>query len=124
MSVVDVGLHLLGANIYPQDIEAAIYTAPDLAACMRSFWLDIAELVPGETRPRIWIQLESVEPTAELQERFATVLVDRLLAMNRDYQEAAQEYPDLMRPIVQLCRTGEGPFAGADHRIKFRYLAP
>ena len=118
----DFTISVMGANIYPQDIEAAIYTAPDLAACVRSFQLDVIEQSPGETRPRVSIQLESVEPTQQLQERLAALFEGQLLATNRDYQEAAAEYPELMHLIVQLYRTGEGPFMGANDRIKFRYI--
>jgi phenylacetate-CoA ligase len=118
----DFTISVMGANIYPQDIEAAIYAEPELASRVRSFQLSILEASPGETRPSISIELESGEPTPELQERLAALFGSWLLATNRDYQEAVKEYSELMRPLVSLYRTGEGPFAGAQARIKHRYI--
>ncbi|MFN0071994.1 MAG: phenylacetate--CoA ligase family protein [Chloroflexota bacterium] len=118
----DFTISVMGCNIYPQDIEAAIYSVPDVAVHVRSFLLSVIESIPGETRPLVSIQLEAAEPNPYLEDRVATVIWSWLLERNHDFQEAVREYPELMRPVVQLHRTGTGPFVGSEQRIKHQYL--
>jgi len=118
----DSTVSVMGANIYPQDIEAGIYADTSLAARVRSFRLAISETAPGETRPLVAIELERGEPSAELATALAVAIEQQLLSVNRDYQEAAREYPELMPPLVHLHAAGQGPFAGGDARIKLRYI--
>lgn len=119
----DSTVSVMGANIYPEDIESAIYSAPDLARRVLSYQLSVLEAQPGETRPRVSIQLLSGEPDDAFRDEVAALLTARLRAMNRDYGEASREYPALMPFVVELYRRGEGPFAGTEGRIKFRYIA-
>jgi len=118
----DSTVSVMGANIYPQDIEAGIYADTSLAARVRSFRLAISETAPGETRPLVAIELERGEPSEELSIGLAAAIEQQLLSVNRDYQEAAREYPELMPPVVELHAAGQGPFAGSDARIKLRYI--
>ena len=118
----DSTVSVMGANIYPADIEAGIFADPVLAARVRSFRLSISEDRPGETRPCVSIELERGEPDEPLRVSLAAMIEGRLGALNRDYQEAVKEYPELMPPVVRLFRAGEGPFAGSDARIKHRYV--
>jgi len=119
----DSTVSVMGANIYPQDIEAAIYADEAIARQVLSYQLSILEQRPGETRPKVAIQLLEGEPTDELRDSIAVQLTERVRGMNRDYREAFGEYPALMPFVVVLHPRGEGPFAGSDKRIKFRYLA-
>ena len=118
----DSTVSVMGANIYPADIEAGIYADPALAARVRSFRLSIIEERPGETRPCVSIELERGDPDESLRAALASSIEGQLVAMNRDYQEAVKEYPDLMPPIIRLFHLGDGPFAGGDARIKHRYI--
>ena len=118
----DSTVSVMGANIYPADIEAAIYASPDLARAVLSFCLSIREESPGETRPLVDIQLAHADPNSELAHSLAVTIERHLAATNRDYQEAMLEYPALMVPAVELHRAGEGPFAGDAGRIKHRYV--
>jgi phenylacetate-CoA ligase len=119
----DSTVSVMGANIYPGDIEAAIYAEPDLAARVLSFSLGIREERPGETRPLVSIQLAREEPSADLTDALAAAISRQLATQNRDYQEAMSEYPALMVPLVESFARGTGPFAGDGERIKHRYVA-
>lgn len=119
----DSTVSVMGANIYPEDIESAIYGDVEVAARVLSYQLSVLEERPGETRPKVAIQLLRDEPDAEFRDRVARLLTESLRRFNRDYREAFSEYPALMPFVVEVYRRGEGPFAGTDKRIKFRYLA-
>jgi phenylacetate-CoA ligase len=118
----DSTISVMGANIYPGDIEAGIYADPLLAERVLSFRLAISEERPGETRPLISIQLARGEPSPALADALAAVITGQLATQNADYQEAMKEYPELMVPVVELHARGTGPFAGDADRIKHRYL--
>lgn len=119
----DSTVSVMGANIYPADIEAGIYADPSLAERVLSFSLAIREERPGETRPLVAIQLARDEPSPALTDALAGAIGRQLAAQNRDYQEAMREYPALMVPIVELHARGAGPFADDARRIKHRYVA-
>ncbi len=118
----DSTVSVMGANIYPEDIESAIYSEADVAARILSFQLSVDEPRPGETRPRVAIQLLRDAPDEAFRVRVAELLTTHLRAMNRDYREAFGEYPALMPFVVDVHARGEGPFAGTEKRIKFRYI--
>jgi phenylacetate-CoA ligase len=118
----DSTVSVMGANIYPGDVEGGIYADPALAAHVRSFRLALLEERAGETRPLISIELERGEPTEELATALAARIEAHLLATNTDYREAVGEYPELMVPVVRLFAAGTGPFEGSSERIKHRYV--
>jgi phenylacetate-CoA ligase len=119
----DSTVSVMGANIYPGDIEAGIFAEPELAEQVLSYRLGIREERPGETRPLVAIQLARGEPSVALADALATAIERQLATENRDYQEAMSEYPALMRPIIELHARAAGPFADDADRIKHRYVA-
>jgi phenylacetate-CoA ligase len=118
----DSTVSVMGANIYPADIEAGIYTDAALAEHVLSFRLSLREDRPGETRPMIDVQLARGEPTPELAAALLAAIEGQLATQNADYREAMAEYPALMVPILQLHARGSGPFAADADRIKHRYV--
>ena len=118
----DSTISVMGANIYPADIEAGIYADPRLAEQVISFRLAIREERPGETRPLIAIQLARGDPSPSLSGALAAAIERQLASQNADYQEAMREYPDLLVPVVELHARGTGPFADDADRIKHRYV--
>jgi phenylacetate-CoA ligase len=118
----DSTVSVMGANIYPADIEAGIFAEPELAEQVLSFRLGIREEQPGETRPLVAIQLARGEPSAALADALATAIERQLASQNRDYLEAMTEYPALMRPIIEVHARAAGPFAADVDRIKHRYV--
>jgi phenylacetate-CoA ligase len=119
----DSTVSVMGANIYPADIEAGIFAEAELAEQVLSFRLAIREERPGETRPLVAVQLARGEPSAELASALAAAIERQLATQNRDFQEAMSEYPALMRPIIEVHARGAGPFAADVDRIKHRYVA-
>jgi phenylacetate-coenzyme A ligase PaaK-like adenylate-forming protein len=119
----DHTISVMGANIYPEDIEQCVYNDAALAAITSSFCLSVAEEPDGAVRPRFLFEV-SREPNAALVRRFAESIVPSLVSLNADFREAWREYPDTLVPDIQLYRIGEGPFAGDSGRIKQARFLP
>lgn len=113
----DYTISIMGANIYPEDLEHAVYSDAGLARVTRSFCQSLAESASGDVRPRFHFEIEG-EPDDALAARFADAIVAHLLEVNGDYRKAWQEYPETMRPDVRLHRLGHGPFAADSARVK------
>lgn len=113
----DYTISVMGANIYPEDLEQCLYAEPSLAQITRSFCLSTSEGHGGQARPCFLFEVES-EPTEELQRRFSEPMLTRLRDLNADFREALKEYPEAMVPDVQLFRLGQGPFAEDAGKIK------
>jgi len=121
----DATISVMGANIYPEDIEAIVYGNPALARRLESFLLTGATDADGTPRPAIALELIRGEAP---DEAWAASLVDffrdGLQALNADFREALGEFPAAMQPVVTLHATGAGPFAGDAGRIKPRRFLP
>jgi phenylacetate-coenzyme A ligase PaaK-like adenylate-forming protein len=120
----DATISIMGANIYPEDIESIVFGDPELARRLHSFQLAVATDDSGTPRPSIIVELAAdaaADPawTQSLPGVFRAGL-DRL---NLDFHEALAEFPAAMEPIVEVHPLGAGPFAGDAHRIKPRRIA-
>lgn len=113
----DYTVSVMGANIYPEDIEQCLYQDERLAAITHSFCLSVAEGPDGAVRPLFLFEVAG-EPDAVLVSRFAKSIVPNLVALNADFREAWREYPGTLVPDIRLYRIGEGPFAADAGRIK------
>jgi phenylacetate-CoA ligase len=119
----DYTISVMGANIYPEDLEQCLYQDTQLAEITHSFCLSVSVGADGAVRPRFLFEV-SVAPDADLERRFAESIVPRLVALNADFREAWHEYPATLVPEIVLCRLGEGPFAADGGKIKqLRLLA-
>lgn len=113
----DSTISIMGANIYPEDLEQCLYAEPELARMAVSFCLSPTEHPGGEVHPCFHFELAS-DPTEQLKRKFESSMLDRLIALNADFRAAWNEYPEAIRPEIRLYRIGEGPFASDAHRIK------
>jgi phenylacetate-CoA ligase len=113
----DNTISVMGANIYPEDLEHCLYAEPALARITRSFCLAVAESAHGGVRPCFNLEIES-DPGEELQQQFQQRLLDHLIRLNADFREAWKEYPETLVPEIRLYRSGEGPFALDQGKIK------
>lgn len=119
----DYTISVMGANIYPEDIEQCLYADRDLARITRSFCLSLSEGANGEVNPCFNFEVD-VEPSQALAERFSTSMLDGLVRMNADFRTAWQEFQQTMAPDIRLYAAGQGPFAADRDKIKqVRFLA-
>jgi phenylacetate-CoA ligase len=121
----DATISVMGANIYPEDIETVVYGDRDLSRRLQSFLLTTVTDESGTPRPAIELELGADE-TAD--EEWATALPstfrDGLGRLNADYREALGEFPAAMQPVITIHPTGGGPFAADAGRIKPRRFLP
>ncbi|MDQ2966315.1 MAG: phenylacetate--CoA ligase family protein [Chloroflexota bacterium] len=120
----DATISVMGANIYPEDIEAVLYRDVDVARRMHSFMLSVIDDETGTPRPSVALELGDLEGVDDAW-RFATAqrLRDGLVALNIDYRSSVGEFPGAMLPIVSTHGLGGGPFAGDAGRIKQRRIS-
>src|SRR5438552_12129301 len=120
----DATVSVMGANIYPEDLESIIYGEPQLARDLQSFLLTIAQDESETPRPGIALELQpGVEFDVPRLDQVSALIRDGLRRLNLDYREAYGEYPTAMEPVVTAHPLGSGPFAGDIGRIKPRRIA-
>ncbi len=113
----DFTISVMGANIYPEDLEQSLYANPDLARITRSFCQSVSEAANGGVRPKFLFEVE-VEPDEQLKQRFSESILLHLLKLNADFREAWHEYPETLVPEIELYSVGQGPFKENSGRIK------
>ncbi len=117
----DHTISVMGANIYPEDVEALLYRDPWLAPHMHSFCLSVVTDASTAPRPGVFVELQAgATPTPEWSDRAAVQLRDGLAAVDLDFRAACEEFPAAMLPIVTFYPLGTGPFAADANRIKQR----
>lgn len=117
----DQTISVMGANIYPEDVEALIYGDTNLAPHVHSFLLMVTADDRGTPRPGIAIELESgSDAETGWSERLAASLRDGLAAVDLDFRSACDEFPAAMLPVVTFYARGQGPFDADAGRIKQR----
>ena len=121
----DATVSVMGANIYPEDLESIIYGDPELAGDLQSFMLMLAQDDAGTPRPGIALELlPGVDLDPARVVHVTSLIREGLRRLNLDYREAYREYPNAMEPVVMPHPLGSGPFAGDVGRIKPRRIAP
>jgi phenylacetate-CoA ligase len=119
----DATISVMGANIYPEDIETIVYRDLDLVPRLHSFLLSVAVDESGTPRPSVALELTDLDGVDDAwRKRTADRLHDGLAALNIDYRTSVAEFPAAMRPIVETHGRGEGPFAADAARIKQRRI--
>jgi phenylacetate-CoA ligase len=119
----DATISVMGANIYPEDIETVVYRDLTLVPRLHSFLLSTVDDERGVPRPMVALELADM---AGVDDRWRAAMADQLrdglTGLNIDYRSSIAEFPDAMQPIVATYGLGEGPFAADATRIKQRRI--
>jgi phenylacetate-CoA ligase len=118
----DLTVAFYGAKLYPTDLEAVIQGRPELAEVVRGFQFACVE--DAEARKRLEIHLELVPKPAHAPPRTEVLrdaFYDGLAAANQDFREVRRMFAREALAI-EVHAFGTGPFAGADDRIKRKYI--
>ena len=114
---------IMGANIYPEDVEAVLYRDPEVAPRLHSFLLSVVDDEAGTPRPEISLELTDLHGVDEAwRQARAESFAGALAKLNMDFRSSVGEFPSAMRPLVRTYGRGEGPFLADAHRIKQRRI--
>ena len=113
----DYTISVMGANIYPEDLEQCIYAHAELSTITKSFCQSLVEGKNASVRPAFYFEL-TVDPDDELEKIFAESVLNSLIEINADFREAWHEHPATLVPEIYLYKEGEGPFKSDEGRIK------
>lgn len=114
----DSTISVMGANIYPEDLEAALYANPELAQVTRSFCMSLDEQANAEVRPKFEFEIVRADILGGLEDEFKKKITSHLIALNKDFAEAWHEHKETLEPVVVLWPEGAGPFKQNEGRIK------
>ena len=116
----DSTLSYLGANLYPEDVDAAMGALaerrPELG--LGAFCLELAETGDGTPLPVVHVEAAGPGAAEPVREALATWLVGH----NRDWAAAAAEDPRALSFDVRPVPAGTGVFTVNASRIKRRYV--
>jgi phenylacetate-CoA ligase len=121
----DSTISYLGANIYPEDVEQAIFADAPVTEKdkIKGFAIELLELEDGQVRPCVHVELCEAMPqnTVDPKEIGARIR-ERLMRNSRDFKTSISEDPRAgdFKIIIHLHNTG--PFEGMKDRIKRRYI--
>jgi phenylacetate-CoA ligase len=119
----DSTVSYMGANIYPEDIEQALFADPADARRLGAFCLELVDVSEAEQRPCVHVEvLDGLTEAAAFAERLRQRVVGRLLAVNLDFRASVSEDPAAAEIQLRLHGLGAGPFAANQGRIKRRYI--
>jgi phenylacetate-CoA ligase len=113
----DYTISVMGANIYPEDLEQCLYAEPELAKATHSFCMSVSEGPQGDVRPCFLFEVNAA-PDKAMSEKFKRTIPEQLRKFNNDFREAWKEYPETLVPEIRLYGIGRGPFANDRNRIK------
>lgn len=118
----DSTISIMGANIYPEDVESIIYSDVFLAKSINSFSLSLEEDAFGNPRSCFEFELFDINQKSPVEERLKDALSTGLAKLSPDYKKAKEEYPQAVEPVIRIFSIQEGPFKDNQERIKKRYV--
>ncbi len=118
----DSTVSVMGANIYPEDVEGIVYQDTLLARQINSFTLSLEDDRQGNPRPCFEFEVLNDADQEAVAARLQEILGPRLARLSLDYKKAREEYPQAVEPVIKIYGPGQGPFEENQRRIKKRYV--
>lgn len=116
----DSTLSHMGANLYPEDVDAALGVLaeyhPEFG--LGAFCLELADAADGTSVPRIHVEAQDLT----VADQIGSGIADWLVGHNRDWAAAAAEDPRALSFDIRLAAPGSGVFVANASRIKRRYI--
>ena len=115
-----------GLNVYPENVEAALYLPETEMIGSYKLGLDTDEDM--NARLCIWLELCSQHghcsdrDLAALEKKLHAVFFAKLTEVNAEFRRAVAANPVASKPVIRVHRFGEGPFAEDKTKIKARYV--
>jgi len=113
----DYTISIMGANIYPEDVESSLYNIPELANITKSYCLSVKEEDNGAIRPKLLFEVYEM-PSPDKKELYKKQLLNELIALNTDFREAYKEYSATLVPEIEYIIENEGIYKHQTGQIK------
>jgi phenylacetate-CoA ligase len=121
----DATISYMGANIYPEDVEQALFGDSRWSDQMGAFCLELRDIGAGASGPCVHIEVTRRHDNEdEMKEALRKEVVRRLELNSRDFKNAVAENQTAAEILIELHDAGQGPFAENNQRIKRRYIVP
>jgi len=118
----DATISIMGANIYPEDVEQIVCSDAFLAVQINSFCLSLEDDAQGNPRSCFEFELVDIHHRGSVEERLKGRLPRELAQLSADYKKAVEEYPQVMEPVIRTFALSQGPFQENKSRIKKLYI--
>tara|TARA_Y100000310_G_C20648126_1_gene797820 strand:- start:66 stop:1535 length:1470 start_codon:yes stop_codon:yes gene_type:complete len=119
----DGTISLDGANIYPEQIQAAIESNPTTSKSLHRFMIHKEYLKNEEVRFEIQIELRSrIKKSQELKTLFEKTILKKLQKLNRDYKESYQKNKTLKPKVTLYTYNTNKHFKAQKNKIKNKYI--
>ncbi len=121
----DSTMSYLGANIYPEDVDQALFAdAPKSEqGIIKGFGMELVESKDAGLHPVVHIELEAGKHADQLSpEILAKRVIERLSKNSRDFKTSLEEDSKAGNIEVKIYASNSGPFEGMGERIKRRYI--
>lgn len=117
---IDYTISIMGANIYPEDIEDILYSDKSLAQKINSYYLSVRENKDGTINPIIVIELNKgiLPENIPSNDILENIINTKMKKKNADFEQATKEYNDAIYIKVEIFEFGNGLFSMNDKRIK------
>ena len=90
----DATISVMGANIYPEDVEAVLYGDPEVAPRLHSFLLSVVDDEAGTPRPEISLELTDLHGVDEAwRQARAESFAVALAKLNMDFRSSRRGVP-------------------------------
>lgn len=120
----DGTISLDGANIYPNDVQDALFKS-EMAESVKSFYIDVGYTADKSMVFKINVELSENKNISSVNKESVTKLEnyirDYLLKANRDYKESYENNPESLSPRIEFFDSGSGIFLKNKSRIKNIY---
>lgn len=121
----DTTISYMGANIYPEDIEQALFVDSGLGDLLGAFCLELHDTGDGTVRPSVHVEvLAGGRDDDSVVRTLRQAVVARLQRNSRDFRDALRENATAGDVLIRLHEPNQGPFAVNSTRIKRRYIVP
>ncbi|GHO97921.1 phenylacetate--CoA ligase [Reticulibacter mediterranei] len=118
----DSTISYMGANIYPEDVEAGLFASVH-ANRLGAFCMELVEDEhTHEVCPCIHVEVMDGDLTDTLIQELRSILLSKLSELNADFRQAVYEDGHTSALQVVLHHAGQGPFTQNIGRIKRRYI--
>lgn len=104
----DFTVVIYGANVYPENIKAALETKNIINKTTGRFIMSVEYNQRQDPHLHIHVEISDQEQnTKALEEKIQTVITKTLLRINYEYRSSYQAKGDMLRPVVQLHEKGD-----------------